>query len=82
MVRGPVVMQKTLGEMGVGREGTEGNGASAFPVHLGTGKPVGLLDLILCLWSLPPAAQSPSPAPKPHLGPYFYTWRTPSTSWA
>ena len=51
--------------MGKGREGTEGNGASAFPVHLGTGEAVGLPDLILCPWGLPPAAQSPSPAPTP-----------------
>ena len=63
MVRGP---GETMEEMvGDGREGMEGNGASAFPVHLGTGKPVELLALILCPRSLPAAAQSPSPAPTP-----------------
>ena len=41
----------------------EGNVASAFPVHLGTGKPFVLLGLILCPRSLPPAMQSPSPSP-------------------
>ena len=64
MFRGPAATGETLGEMvGEGNEGTEGNGASAFPVHLGTGKPVWLLHLILCAWSLPPAMQSPIPAP-------------------
>ena len=48
-----------------GRGGTEGNVASTFPVHLGTGEPVGLPGLILCPQSLPPAMQSPSPAPTP-----------------
>ena len=48
MVRGSASMGETLGEMaGEGHEGTEGNGASAFPVHLGTGEPVALLGLIL-----------------------------------
>ena len=66
MVRGPVATGEALGEMvGEGVEGMEGNTASAFPVHLGTGEPAGLLGLILCPWSLPPAAQSPSPAPTP-----------------
>ena len=66
MVRGAVGMGETLGEMvGEGHEGMEGKGTSAFPVHLGTGKPVGLPGLILCPRSLPPALQSPSPAPTP-----------------
>ena len=66
MVRGPAAMGGTRGEtVGEGHEGTEGNGASTFPVHLGTGEPVGLLGLILCPRSLPPAMQSPSPAPTP-----------------
>ena len=66
MGRGPPAMGETLREMvGEGRKGMEGNGASAFPVHLGTRKPVGFLGLILCPRSLPPAAQSPSPAPTP-----------------
>ena len=43
--------------------GTEEWKGSVFPVHLGTREPVGLLGLILCPRSLPPAAQSPSPAP-------------------
>ena len=48
MVRGPAAMRENLGEtLGEGHEGTEGNGARAFPVHLGTGKPVGLPGLIL-----------------------------------
>ena len=65
-VRGPAVTGETLGEtVGEGRGGTEGNAASAFPVHLGTGEPVGLLGLILYPWSLPLAMQSPSPAPAP-----------------
>ena len=51
---------ETLGET-VGCGGMEGKGASAFPVHLGTGKPVRLPGLILCPWSLPPATE-----PKPH----------------
>ena len=55
---------ETLGEtVGEGREGMEGNGAGAFPGHLGNGKPVGLLGPILCPQSLPAATQSPSPAP-------------------
>ena len=55
-VRGPVATGETLGDtVGEGHEGAEGNGASTFPVHLGTGKPVGLPGLILCPWSLPPA---------------------------
>ena len=49
--------------MGKEHEGTEGNGGSTFPDHLGMGEPVGLQGLILCPWSLPPAAQNPSPAP-------------------
>ena len=57
---------ETLGEtVGEGNEGTKGNRTSAFPVHLGTGEPVGLPGLILCPWSLPPAMQNPSPAPTP-----------------
>ena len=65
-VRGPAGMGETLGEMvGEGCEGTEGNEASAFPVHIGTKEPVGLPGLILCPWSLPRATQSPSPAPTP-----------------
>ena len=71
MVRGPVAMGENLGEMvGEGHKGMEGNGTSAFPVHLGTGEPVGLLGLILCPQSLLPAMQSPSPAPtSPTQGP-------------
>ena len=66
MVRGPAGTGETLGEtVGEGRKGTEGNTASAFPVHLGTGEPVGLLGLILCPLSLPPAVQSPGPTPTP-----------------
>ena len=65
-VRGPGATGKTLGEtVGEGHEGMEGNRANAFPVHLGTRKPVGLWGLILCTWSLPSATQSPSPAPTP-----------------
>ena len=65
-VRGPAGMGEILGEMvGEGCEETEGNGASAFPVHLGTREPTGLLGLILRPRSLAPAAQSPSPAPTP-----------------
>ena len=65
-LRGLEVMGETLREMvGEGHKGTEGNGAIAFPVHLSTGKPVGLLGLILCPQSLPPAKQNPSPAPTP-----------------
>ena len=57
---------ETLGEtVVVEHEGMEGNAASAFPVHLGTGKPVGFRGLILCPWSLPPAGQNPSPTPTP-----------------
>ena len=66
MVRGPEWMGETLGEMvGEGHKGTEGNVASAFPVHLGTGEPAGLPGLIFCPWSLPPATQNPIPAPTP-----------------
>ena len=60
-VRCPAAMGETLGEtVGEEREGTERNVASTFPVHLGTREPTGLLGLILCPWSLPPAAQSQS----------------------
>ena len=45
--------------------GMEGSMASAFPAHLGTREPVELPGLILCPQSLPPATQSPSPAPTP-----------------
>ena len=62
-VRGPAGMGDILGETrGGGRGGMEGNLASVFPVHLGTGEFPGL---ILFPRSLPPAAQSPSPAPTP-----------------
>ena len=82
-VRGPSGTGETRGEaVGEGREGTEGKGASAFPVHLGSGVPVGIPGLILCPWSLPPATQSPSLAPHPHPGPYLYTRRPPPMSWA
>ena len=67
-------MGENRGEMvGEGHEGTKGNGASAFPVHLGTGKPVELLGLILCPRSLPPATQSPSPTltPPPRAPPLY-----------
>ena len=64
MVRSPAATGETLGEMvGEVHKGTEGKGASAFLVHLDTGESVGLLGLILCLWSLPRAEQNPSPAP-------------------
>ena len=66
MVRGPAVMGEILGEtVGEGHKGTEGNVASAFPVHSGTGQPVRLPDLNLCPRILPPAMQNPSPAPTP-----------------
>ena len=66
MVRGPAAMGETLGErVGEGRKGMEGSRACAFPVHLGTRKPVGLLGLILCPRSLPPALESPSPTATP-----------------
>ena len=53
------------GELGVRGHGrTEGNAASTFPAHLGTGETVGLQGLILCPRSLP-STESPSPAPTP-----------------
>ena len=65
-VRGPAAKEETLGDtVGKERRGTEGNMASAFPVHLGTGEPVGLPGLNLCPRSLLPAAHSPSPTPSP-----------------
>ena len=65
-VRGPAAMGETLGKMvGEGPKGMEENAASAFPVHLGTGKPVGLLGLILCPRSLLSATQNRSPTPTP-----------------
>ena len=45
MIRGPAGTGEILGW---GRREGEGNVASAFPVHLGTGEPVGLPGLILC----------------------------------
>ena len=63
MVRGPVGTGETLGGTAGGPGGTEGNRASAFPVHLATGEPAGLSGLILCPQSQPPAVQSPSPTP-------------------
>ena len=63
---GPATMGETLGEMvGEGREGMEGNVASAFLAHLGTGEPVGLPGLIFCPQSLPLSVQNPSPSPTP-----------------
>ena len=64
MIRCPAGMRETLGEMGVGCRGMEGNAASTFPVHLAQGSLLGS-HLILCPQSLPPAAQNPSPAPTP-----------------
>ena len=59
-VRGPAGIGETLGEMvGEGHKGTEENAAGAFPVHVGMGLP----GLMLCPRRLPPAAQSPGPAP-------------------
>ena len=57
------------GGHGRGCGGMEGNLASAFPVHLGTGEPLRLPGLILCPQSLPLASYSPSPAPPPPPGP-------------
>ena len=66
MVRGPVGTGETLGEMvGAGHGGAEGNVASTFSVHLGTGEPIGLWGLTLCPQNLPPAAQNPRPTPTP-----------------
>ena len=54
MVRGPAAMRENLGEtLGEGHEGTEGNGASAFPLHLasepGQGPPhVSLRSFLKC----------------------------------
>ena len=71
---------ETLGKMvGEGCEGTEQSGASAFPVHLGTGEAVELPGLILCPRSLLSAAQSPSLPIHPHPGLYLYTRRPPPT---
>ena len=66
MVRGPVATGETLGEMVRDRhKGMEGNMASAFPVHLGTGEPFRLLGLIFCPRSRPSGVQNANPAPTP-----------------
>ena len=78
-VRGPAGMVETLGETGWEESGgMEGNAASTFPVHLGTGEPVGLPGLILCPQILPPSAQNTSPTPTPpHRAPPLHS-ETPS----
>ena len=65
MVRGPVQGKPWGRRCGRGTKEQKGMGASAFPIHLGTGKSVGLPGLILCPRSLPPAPQSPSPTLTP-----------------
>ena len=83
MVRSPAATGETLGEMvGEVHKGTEGKGASAFLVHLDTGESVGLLGLILCLWSLPVLSRTQVPPLQPHPGPYLYNQIPPPKHWA
>ena len=69
MARGPAGMGETLGEMvGERHEGMEGNGASAFPVHLGTWEPVGPLEPPSCHTEPKPRPYTPTQGPTSTLG--------------